>query len=152
MLVLFTCCFSQPLWWLQIDRSIACRSFTLCQGGQHGQHHHHCKFQCCLLALFAGLCLPTPWDNCNGWLGVKHQITYLLLPASVMTSDWLKHCLQKLQVFAKDGNVPSIITAVSSSVGFVCLVSPLPLWWLQSFRSIKASLTVTMTHRSSLQA
>ena len=20
----------------------------------------------------------TPWDNSNGWLGVKHQITYLL--------------------------------------------------------------------------
>ena len=25
----------------------------------------------------------SPWDNRNGWLGVKHQITYLLTPISL---------------------------------------------------------------------
>ena len=27
----------------------------------------------------------TPWNNRNGWLGVKHQITYLL---SLLAGDW----------------------------------------------------------------
>ena len=29
------------------------------------------------------LCEWTPWDNRNGWLGIKHQITYLLTCVSV---------------------------------------------------------------------
>ena len=32
----------------------------------------------------------TPWDNHNGWLGVKHQITYLLTPhTSIFVSRYL---------------------------------------------------------------
>ena len=33
---------------------------------------------------FSSLTLPTPWDDRNGWLGVKHQITYLTLPSTSM--------------------------------------------------------------------
>ena len=36
--------------------------------------------------------IPTPWDNRNGWLGVKYQITYLpRIPFTpISTADELK--------------------------------------------------------------
>ena len=31
---------------------------------------------------------PLPWYNCNGWLGVKHQVSYLLFQQGL--SDWFR--------------------------------------------------------------
>ena len=35
-------------------------------------------FEFLSVCLSHSLCENTPWDNRNGWLGVKHQIIYLL--------------------------------------------------------------------------
>ena len=49
-------------------------------------------------AVFLCLTLFSPWYNCNGWLGVKHQVTYsLILPLCLSLS--LPLSLNDMQVF-----------------------------------------------------
>ena len=34
---------------------------------------------------------PSPWNNRNGWLGVKHQVTYLLTPPTLHPHPTVRH-------------------------------------------------------------
>ena len=59
---------------------------TVCGG------HAICLFLSVILQLSVLLYLPSPWYNRTGWLGVKHQLTYLLCifhrPDITVPVDW----------------------------------------------------------------
>ena len=40
-------------------------------------------------------CIASPWYDRNGWLGVKHQITYLLLHSRTNSSSKSKRCIKQ---------------------------------------------------------